>query len=85
MKRKNNKVLNLEFSVNVDLHQLAYNITNQLHNDQGIEKFIVLLDRLAEDWEVTNNLIQHFKAVEQEMIECLPPTDYDLTPKKIKL
>jgi hypothetical protein len=85
MRRKKNKALDLEFYVGVDLHQLAYNIASQLHNDQGIEKFVVLLDKLTEDWEVTNNLIQHFKAVEQEMIDCLSPEDYDLTPKKIEL
>lgn len=77
--------ISMDFQIDVDFRQLARNIVGQLQNHGRLEYFVALLDRLAEDWEVTNNLIQHFKALEQEMIEECLPSEYDLTPKKIEV
>lgn len=84
MSNMNNRGFVWETTEEIPLNDLISEMIKQLDYDE-IEKFIAKLEKDCEDWGVTNNLIQHFKALELEIIEALKPGDYDLTPKKIEL
>lgn len=77
--------LTVNLAVDVDLLTLAQSIISSL-SFPDVERFIVLLDKECQDWGVTDNLIRHFKALEQKSIEEIEESEeHDLSPKEIEV
>lgn len=58
-RRKRVTPAKVPFTVDVDSEEIAYTLAQVLSFDQ-IHAFIVLLDRLCQDWGVTERLYDHF-------------------------
>ena len=77
------KNIRLETTEFLTLEELVDKVSNTLPEDD-IPKFIALLEESKEDWELTINLIRHFKALEEiAKKEVFEDEEVDWSPKRI--
>ena len=63
MKKNKNKKVCIQTSEVLSIELLAERISQTIDNED-VPLFITILERMYEDWELTEKLIRHFKALE---------------------
>jgi hypothetical protein len=74
----------LQFTVSTSLEELVDLVSNAIDADQA-PLFIAMLEKSYGNWEVTEKLMKHFKAVELDYNKGFTEDEReDLSPKLIK-
>lgn len=81
-KRILNKKIEVEAREVLTLSQFAEKVANIVSN-QDIPTFIAMLEKLYEDWDVTEELINHFDAVKIEYQSAFAKSEQNLNPKNL--